>query len=248
MVWARCIQELLEVVPGWYGLARVALWTRRLALYRREKVIITTALVVLLLLFEARRRSLAMVHDLFPLALRGVERRSNRLLTVGVVARDIEEFTSRTRHATPESVDEGGTRHPVLKCRDGVVVGRAGELGAALGEASYVLAETLPRLLLAVTQLPLLAEAHVRALEVADEDPTEVGPVIDLVTRQVLKPRARRIAEVERQVLDDEQVVGRSPGVARESVVLEPYTGVGVPIVVDAKSAPYAKHTASRTS
>jgi hypothetical protein len=35
-----------------------------------------------------------MVHDLFPLALRGVERRGDRFLTVSVVARDVEELTS----------------------------------------------------------------------------------------------------------------------------------------------------------
>jgi hypothetical protein len=81
---------------------------------------------------------------------------------------------------------------------------RAGELGAALGEALYVLAETLPRLLLAVAQLPLLAGAHVRALEVADEDSTQFGSVVDFVAWQVLEPRACRVAEVERQVLDDE--------------------------------------------
>jgi hypothetical protein len=66
---------------------------------------------------------------------------------------------------------EGGTR-PVLEHRDGVIVGRARKLSAALGEASYVLAKTLPGLLFAVAQLPLLAGTHVRALEVADEDPT----------------------------------------------------------------------------
>jgi hypothetical protein len=106
-----------------------------------------------------------------------------------------------------------------------------GELGAALGEASHVLAKTLPRLLLAVAQLPLLARAHVPTLEVADEDPTKVGPVVDLITRQVSKPRTRRVDEVEQQVLDDEEVVGRSTGVACEPIVLEPYAGVGVPIV-----------------
>jgi hypothetical protein len=47
----------------------------------------------------------------------------------------------------------------------------AGELGAALGEVSYVLAKTLPGLLLAVAQLPLLARVRVRALKVANEDP-----------------------------------------------------------------------------
>jgi hypothetical protein len=31
----------------------------------------------------------------------------------------------------------------------------------------------------------------------------------------VLEPRARRVAEVERQVLDDKEVTGCSPGVAR---------------------------------
>jgi hypothetical protein len=124
-----------------------------------------------------------MVHDLLPLALRGVECCGNRLLTVGVVARDVEELMGRAWHATLESVDEGGACHPVLKCRDGVIVGRAGELGAALGEAPYVLAETLPRLLLAVAQLPLLAGAHVCALEVADEDSMQIDPVVDLVLR-----------------------------------------------------------------
>jgi hypothetical protein len=156
-----------------------------------------------------------MVHDLLPLALRGVERHGYRLLAVGVVACDVEEFAGHTRHATPELVDEGGACCSVLKRRDGVVVGRAGELGAALGEASYALAKALPRLLLAVKQLPLLVGAHVRALEVADEDLTQVGPVVDLVARQVLEPRARRVAEVEQQVLDDKEIAGCSPGVAR---------------------------------
>jgi hypothetical protein len=56
VVRARRIQELLEVVPGRCGLGRVALGARRLALYRRDKVVIIAALVLLLLLlllFEA---------------------------------------------------------------------------------------------------------------------------------------------------------------------------------------------------
>jgi hypothetical protein len=92
-----------------------------------------------------------MIHDLLPLALRGAERCSHRLLTVGVVAHDVEKLPGRTRHATPKSVDEGGARRPVLKRRDGVVVSRVGELGAALGEVLYVLAKTLPQLVLVVT-------------------------------------------------------------------------------------------------
>jgi hypothetical protein len=97
-------------------------------------------------------------------------------------------LTSRARHVATESENEGRARRAVLERRDGVVVGSTRELGAALGEALDVLAETLYRLLLAVMQLPLLARAHVSALEVPDEDPAEVNPVVDLVSRQVLKP------------------------------------------------------------
>jgi hypothetical protein len=47
----------------------------------------------------------------------------------------------------------------------------------------------------------------------------------------VLEPCAHRVTEVERQVLDHEEVIGRSTGVACESLVLEPCAGVSVPIV-----------------
>jgi hypothetical protein len=54
---------------------------------------------------------------------------------------------------------------------------------------------------------------------------------LDLVAGQVLEPRTCEITEVERQVLDHEEIVGRSSGMARKSVVLEPYAGIGVPVV-----------------
>jgi hypothetical protein len=66
-------------------------------------------------------------------------------------------------------MDEGGAGGTVLERRNGVVVGRAEELGASFGEASDVVMQALIRLLLAIPQLPLLVEACVRALEVADE-------------------------------------------------------------------------------
>jgi hypothetical protein len=56
-----------------------------------------------------------MVHDLFPLALRGIERRSDRFLAVDVVARDVEELASHAGHAAPKSVDEGRARRAVLE-------------------------------------------------------------------------------------------------------------------------------------
>jgi hypothetical protein len=69
-------------------------------------------------------------------------------------------------------MDEGRAHCAILERRDGVIVGCTGELGTTLGEASYALAKALPRLLLAVAQLPRLAGVHVGVLEVADEDPT----------------------------------------------------------------------------
>jgi hypothetical protein len=56
-----------------------------------------------------------MVHDLLPLALRGVENHCDRHLTVCMVARDVEELSRGSRRAAPESVDEGGAGHAVLE-------------------------------------------------------------------------------------------------------------------------------------
>jgi hypothetical protein len=94
-------------------------------------------------------------------------------------------------------MDEGGTRRFVLKHRDGVVVGCAGELGAALGEAPYVLVKALPGLLFAVAQLPLLAKARVCAPKVANKDQPQVSPVLNIVAGQVLEPLECGITEVE---------------------------------------------------
>jgi hypothetical protein len=125
--------------------------------------------------------------------LRGVERCSDRFLTVGVVARDVEELAGRARHAAPESVDEGHARRAVRERRDGVIVGRTGELSVALGEASYVLVETLSRLLLAVAQLPLLAGACVSALEVPDVGRSSRGswPAIGALAMSARSRRGR---------------------------------------------------------
>jgi hypothetical protein len=113
---------------------------------------------------------LVVVNDLFLLALRGVEHCGDRLLSISMVARDVEELLGRARHAAPEPVDEGGTCHAVVECRDGVVVGCVGKFSAALGEAPDVLVQALSQLLLAIVHVPLLARTRVRALEVPDED------------------------------------------------------------------------------
>jgi hypothetical protein len=47
----------------------------------------------------------------------------------------------------------------------------------------------------------------------------------------MLEPHARGVAEVKRQILDNEEIVGRPTGVTRETVVLKPHTGVGDPVI-----------------
>jgi hypothetical protein len=89
-----------------------------------------------------------------------------------MVAHNVEEPPRGSRCAAPKSMDEGRPGHAIIERRDGVVVRRTGKFGAVIGEASDVLTQSLPRLLLAVAQLPLLVEASVCALEVADEDTT----------------------------------------------------------------------------
>jgi hypothetical protein len=54
---------------------------------------------------------------------------------------------------------------------------------------------------------------------------------VDLVPRRVLEPCPRGVTEVKRQVLDNKVIICCSPGVASESVVLEPHTRVGVPVI-----------------
>jgi hypothetical protein len=89
-----------------------------------------------------------------------------------MIADDVEELLRGSRRAAPKSMDEGGAGRAVLERRDGVVVHRTGKFSVVLGEASDVFAQALPRLLLAIAQLPLLVGASICALEVADEDPT----------------------------------------------------------------------------
>jgi hypothetical protein len=62
-------------------------------------------------------------------------------------------------------MDEGGAGGAVLEHRDGIIVGRIGELGEALD----VVMQAFTRLLLAIVQLPLLVGTGVHALKVADE-------------------------------------------------------------------------------
>ena len=89
-------------------------------------------------------------------------------------------------------------------------VGDAGELGALLGEASHIVTQGLAELLATPFEVPGVRRAHVRALEIAHEDLDQVGPVVDLIRRQVLEPRSCGISKMKRKVADVGRVLCRT--------------------------------------
>jgi hypothetical protein len=78
----------------------------------------------------------------------------------------------------------GGTRE---EGHDEVRVDDVGELGALLGETPDVISEGFTRLLLAASEIPRVAGAHVGSLEVPLEHSHEVVLVVDLSRWKVLE-------------------------------------------------------------
>ena len=89
---------------------------------------------------------------------------------------------------------------------DDVGVRDVGELSALFGESPDEVSEGLIGLLPAAPEVPGVPRAHVRALEVPDKDPDQVGPVVDHALREVLKPCPGRVGQMQWEVADDEQV------------------------------------------
>jgi hypothetical protein len=115
----------------------------------------------------------------------------------------------------------------ILQGHDDLVVGRVGELGAALGEGTYVITETLALLFPVMAKLAGIAVSGVGALEVPYEGVLELCPALDPPLGEVLEPGTSRFGKVQQDALDDEQIVGRPVVVVGKVVVLEPNTQVG---------------------
>ena len=93
---------------------------------------------------------------------------------------------------------------------DDLDVGDAGELGALLGEAPHVVTQGLIGLLPTPFEVPGVPKVHVRALKIAHEDMDQVGPVVDLIRRQVLEPRSCGVSKMKRKVAEDDRVFRRA--------------------------------------
>ena len=72
----------------------------------------------------------------------------------------------------------------------------------------------------------------IRPLEIPDEDPLEVHPVVDAVGREEFEPCSNMFPHVDGEVLNDEVVIIHSTSSAGDPKVLEPYTGVRLPSVL----------------
>ena len=88
-----------------------------------------------------------------------------------------------------------------------------------LGKAPDVVPQGLAGLLLAIFEVLRVAWSNVRALEVSYENSPEVRPASDGIGGQELQPGTDVLSQADREVLDDELVVVRSPGSACEPVI-----------------------------
>jgi hypothetical protein len=90
------------------------------------------------------------------------------------------------------------------------MVGDVRELHALLGEASSVLSKRFSRFLLALAEVPRIAEADVGPLEVALEHPDQIGPIVDLVGWEFLEPPASNVGDEKWKLSDDGSIVPSS--------------------------------------
>jgi hypothetical protein len=114
---------------------------------------------------------------------------SNSFFPIGVVSGQIEELADGFRLDTPYPVDKDLARGTIFESSDDLIVGRVGELSAALGEAANVVAETLTLLLPAMAKFARVAKPRVAALEVSYEGVPELGQLLIL-------PRGRFLSQV----------------------------------------------------
>ena len=66
-------------------------------------------------------------------------------------------------------------------------------------------------------------------LEIPDEDPLEIHPVMDAVMQEELEPCSNMFPHADGEVLNDEVNIIHSLGLAGEPKVFEPYTEILLP-------------------
>ena len=85
-----------------------------------------------------------------------------------------------------------------------------------------VIPQGLIGLLLIALEVPGVPWADVRPLEIPDEDPLEVRPVVHAVVWKEFKPCPNMFPHANGKILDDEIVIIHSSGSTGEPEVFEP--------------------------
>ena len=101
-----------------------------------------------------------------------------------------------------------------------------------MGEPADVILQGLARLLLAALEVPGVTRANIRSLEIFDEDPLEVRPVMDAVVQEEFKPCPNIFPHADGEILHDEIVIIHPSGSAGEPEIFKPNTGVCHPDVL----------------
>jgi hypothetical protein len=129
-------------------------------------------------------------------------------------------------------VNEGLAGGPREERTNNVCVNDVREGIALLGEPADVVLQGLARLLFAALEVPGLSTAHVRPLEIPNEDLFELCPATNAVGWQEFEPRSNVLPDTNREVLDDEVIIIRSSGPTSKPEVFQPYSGVRLPSVL----------------
>ena len=95
-----------------------------------------------------------------------------------------------------------------------------------------VIPQGLAGLMLAALEVPGVTRADIRPLEISDEDPVEIHPVMDAVGREEFKPCSNMLPHADGEILNDEMVIIHPSDSVGESEIFEPYTGVHLPDVL----------------
>jgi len=82
---------------------------------------------------------------------------------------------------------------------------------------------------LAALEVPGIPRTDIGPLEITDEDPLEIHPVVEAIVREEFEPHSNMLPHVDGEVLHDEVIIIHSSGSAGEPKVFEPYTGVYFP-------------------
>ena len=82
---------------------------------------------------------------------------------------------------------------------------------------------------MAALEVPGIPRTDIGPLEITDEDPLEIRPVVDVVRREEFKPCSNMFPHVDGEVLNDEVVIMHSSSSVGEPEVFKPYTGVHFP-------------------